>query len=130
MAILGLCPQRSVSCRALLRGMSKDEKAFNEYQKLLEDYPTSDRYQNAHRQFEITTRFLNGKRFRIWGLILLYRSMSKPLKCTRDSSNGPFSDVALKAQMNIGQAMENQKNHESRKSTRQPLTNTTRIPRW
>lgn len=92
-------------------GMSKDEKAFNEYQKLLEDYPTSDRYQEClNRQFEITTRFLNGKRFRIWGLIPLYRSMSKTSEMYEGLiKNGPFSDVAPKAQMNIGQAMENQK---------------------
>jgi outer membrane protein assembly factor BamD (BamD/ComL family) len=92
-------------------GMNKDEKAFQEYQRLLQEYPTSDRFEEClTRQFEITTRYLDGKRFRIWGLIPLYRSMGKTSEMYQEViDNGPFSEVASQAQMNIGQAMENDK---------------------
>ncbi len=43
-----------------LRG--QDEKAFNEYQKLLEKYPKIDNYQEVlARQFAICNRFLAGE---------------------------------------------------------------------
>ena len=85
-----------------------DEKAFKAYQKLLVKYPKIDNYQEIlKRQYEIATRFLNGKKFRIFGVIPLYRSMEKTVKMYEQIiKNGPYSEIAPKAQMNIGTANE------------------------
>ena len=91
--------------------MSRDEKAFKEYQQLLDTYPTSEHYDDSlNRQFAIANKFLAGKRFRLWGLIPFYKSMKKTTDMYKELiDNGPFSEVAPKAQMNIGTAKENQK---------------------
>lgn len=91
--------------------MSRDEKAFKEYQHLLDTYPTSKHYDEAlNRQYVIANKFLGGKRFRLWGLIPLYKSMKKTTDMYQELiDNGPFSEVAPKAQMKIGTAKENQK---------------------
>ncbi len=91
--------------------MSRDEKAFKEYQQLLETYPTSEHYDDSlKRQFAIANKFLAGKRFRLWGLFPLYKSMKKTTDMYQELiENGPYSEVAPKAQMNIGTAKENQK---------------------
>jgi len=88
-----------------------DEKAFKEYQKLLEKYPKIENYQEVlKRQYDIATRYLEGKRFRLFGLIPLYRSMEKTVQMyEKVIKNGPYSDVAGKAQLNIGKANEKQK---------------------
>ncbi len=97
------------------QGMDRDEKAFTEYQALLDNYPTSKHYDEALRkQFGIANKYLAGKRFRIWGLLPLYRSMNKTTVMYEDLiQNGPFSDVAPKAQMKIGLAREQQKKYAS-----------------
>ena len=91
--------------------MSRDEKAFKEYQHLLDTYPTSKHYDDSlNRQYAIANKFLAGKRFRLWGLIPLYKSMKKTTEMYQDLiDNGPYSEVAPKAQMNIGTAKEKQK---------------------
>lgn len=88
----------------------RDEKAFKEYQKLLEKYPTIENYQDVlKRQYDIATRYLNGKRFRLFGAIPLYRSMDKTVEMyEKIIKNGPYSEVAPAAQMNIGKANEKQ----------------------
>ena len=89
----------------------KDEKAFKEYQKLLETYPKIDNYQEVlKRQYEIANRYLAGKRFKVFGLIPLYRSMEKTVKMyEKVIKNGPYSEIAGQAQLNIGKANEKQK---------------------
>ena len=89
----------------------KDEKAFKEYQKLLEKYPKIENYEEVlKRQYEIANRFLAGKRFKIFGMIPLYRSMEKTVKMyEKVINNGPYSEVAAQAQLNIGEANEKQK---------------------
>ena len=91
--------------------MSRDEKAFKEYQHLLDTYPTSKHYDDSlNRQYVIANKFLAGKRFRLWGLIPLYKSMKKTTEMYQGLiENGPYSEVAPKAQMNIGTAKEKQK---------------------
>lgn len=89
----------------------KDEKAFKEYQKLLEKYPKIDNYQEIlKRQYDIATKYLNGKKFKIFGLLPLYRSMEKTVEMyEKVIQNGPYSEVAPQAQLKIGQANEKKK---------------------
>jgi len=90
-----------------------DEKAFKEYQKLLEKYPKIDNYQEVlQRQFEIASRFLGGQWFRIWGYIPVFPSMDKTAEMyEKIIKNGPYSPVAPQSQMNIGTAREKQSNY-------------------
>jgi outer membrane protein assembly factor BamD (BamD/ComL family) len=88
----------------------QDELAFKEYQKLLEKYPKAANYEEVlHRQFAICNRFLNGERFRLWGYIPTFPSMDKTVGLyDKVVKNGPYSDVAAQAQMDIGAAREKQ----------------------
>ena len=83
------------------------EKAFKEYQKLLEKQPKSASFDEIRRrQFEIANKFLAGKRFKLWGYIP-YRSMDRTAAMYKDIvKTGPYSDVAPQAQLNIGTAWE------------------------
>jgi outer membrane protein assembly factor BamD len=85
-----------------------DEKAFKEYQKVLEKYPKIENYQEIlQRQYDIATRFLAGQRFRLWGYIPLFRSMDRTADMyEKVIKDGPYSEVAPKAQLNIGTAHE------------------------
>jgi outer membrane protein assembly factor BamD len=86
-----------------------DERAFKEFQKLIEKYPKVENYQEVlHRQFEIASRFLSGQWFRIfWGFLPTGPSMDKASQMfEKIIKNGPFSDIAPQAQMNIGAAAE------------------------
>jgi len=91
-----------------LEEKGRDEKAFKAYQKLLDKYPKIDNYQEIlKRQYDIATRYLNGKKFRLFGLIPLYRSMEKTVTMyEKVIKNGPYSEVAPQARMNIGKANE------------------------
>ena len=83
-----------------------DKKAFAEYQNLLQLYPQNIDFEGVQaRQFAIATRYLDGQRFKLLGRIPFYKSMKKTAAMFQDIvSSGPFSSVAPKAQMNIGQA--------------------------
>ena len=87
-----------------------DEKAFAEYQKILEKYPKSDNIKEAlARQYEIAGRFLRGQWFKVWGYIPLFPSMDRTAGMfDKIVKNGPFSDVAPHAQLRIGAAREKQ----------------------
>jgi outer membrane protein assembly factor BamD len=89
-----------------------DEKAFKEYQKVLEKYPKFiDCEKVLKKQYEIANRFLAGQWFRLWTYIPFFPSMEKTAdmygKIVKD---GPFSEIAPEAQMKIGAAREKQKN--------------------
>jgi len=88
----------------------QDERAFREYQRLLEKYPKVENYQEVlRRQFEIANRFLAGQWFRLWGYIPFFPSMDRTAGMYEKLiKNGPFSEVAPEAQMNIGAAREKQ----------------------
>lgn len=88
----------------------QDERAFKEYQKLLQKYPKIENYQEIlGREFEIATRFLKGQWFRLWGYIPFFPSMDKTVAMYEKLiKNGPYSTVAPQAQMNIGAAREKQ----------------------
>ena len=87
------------------------EKAFKEYQKLLEKQPKIANFgEIRRRQFEIANLFLAGKRFKLWGTLPLYRSMERTARMYADIvKTGPYSDVAPQAQLNIGTAREKEK---------------------
>ncbi|HZF02070.1 MAG TPA: tetratricopeptide repeat protein [Methylomirabilota bacterium] len=93
----------------------KDEAAFNAYEAIIQKYPNSDSYTDVlWRQYGIANRFLGGEFFRIWGTIPLYRSMDSTAKLfSTIVTNGPYSEVAPHAQMQIGAAREKQKDYES-----------------
>jgi outer membrane protein assembly factor BamD len=90
----------------------KDEKAFQEYQKVIEKQPKIANYQEIEqRQFDIANKYLAGKWFKLWGYIPIFSSMDKTSDMyEKIVKNGPYSEVAPKAQMNIGAAREKQSN--------------------
>lgn len=85
-----------------------DEKAFRAYQKLVEKYPKADNYDEVvKRQFDIANRFLAGQWFKAFGYVPMFASMDKTIKMYEQIiKNGPYSDVAPLAQINIGEAHE------------------------
>lgn len=85
------------------------ERAFKAYQTLVEKYPKVENYDEVvQRQFAIANRFLAGERFKLWNLVPAFPSMDKTIKLYEQIiKNGPYSEVAPPAQMNIGQACEN-----------------------
>jgi outer membrane protein assembly factor BamD len=88
----------------------KDEKAFDQYQKILEKYPKSEKVKDVlERQYEIACRFLNGQWFKLWGYIPFFPSMDRTAGMfEKIVKNGPYSDVAPHAQLRIGAAREKQ----------------------
>lgn len=90
-----------------------DEKAFKEFQKAIERYPKSAKYdETLDRQFAIAKRFLNGQWFKLWGVIPFFPSMEKTADMlAKIVRNGPYSKVGPDAQMAIGTAREKQKDY-------------------
>lgn len=88
----------------------QDERAFKEYQKLLQKFPKSANYEEVvNRQFLIANRYLAGQWFKLWGYIPFFPSMDKTVEMYEKLiKNGPYSQVAPSAQMNIGTAREKQ----------------------
>jgi len=88
-----------------------DERAFKSYQKLIETFPNVVNYEEVvKRQFLIANRYLAGKFWRVFGYIPLYPSMDKTVTLYEQIvKNGPYSEVAPPAQMNIGLAHENKR---------------------
>ncbi len=93
--------------------LDRPEKAFKAYQRLLTYYPRFEDYNLVlERKFEIANLFLEGRRFRLWGLFPLFRSMNRTTEMYRQLIGfGPYSEVAPRAQLRIGQAQENRKRH-------------------
>lgn len=88
-----------------------DEKAFKEYQRVVEKYPKSGHYDEIlKRQHEIALRFMGGQWFKAWGVIPFFPSMEKTADMfSKIVRNGPFSEVGPKAQMDLGATREKQK---------------------
>ncbi len=86
----------------------QNEKAFKAYQKLIVEYPKLTNYNEiVERQFMIANRFLAGEWFKIWDIIPFFPSMDKTIKLYEQIiKNGPYSDVAPPAQLNIASAYE------------------------
>ena len=105
-------PQGQYLVGRCYEAMGKDEKAFQEYQKVVEKQPKMANYQEiVDRQFAIANKFLAGKWFKLWGYVPIFSSMDKTSDMyEKIVKNGPYSEVAPKAQMNIGAAREKQSN--------------------
>lgn len=90
-----------------------DEKAFKEYQKVLEKYPRSDKVnQVLQRQYAIAMRFLQGQWFKLWGYIPMFPSMERTATMFENLVKaGPYSDVAPHAQLRVGAAREKQRHY-------------------
>ncbi|MEK7706765.1 MAG: outer membrane protein assembly factor BamD [Verrucomicrobiota bacterium] len=90
-----------------------DEKAFSQYQKILEKYPKSENVKEVlQRQYGIAGRFLKGQRFKLWGYIPAFRSMDRTADMfDKIVKNGPYGDVAPHAQLRIGAAREKQSHY-------------------
>jgi len=95
----------------------KDEKAFKEYQAILEKYPKAGNYDEIlRRQYEITDKYLAGKWFLLWNTVPVPSWVSAAMDRTADMygtivKNGPYSEVGPDAQMKIGSAREKESNY-------------------
>ncbi len=103
-------PQARYLAARCFEADGQGEKAFKEYQKLLEWQPKMVNFEEIRRrQFEIANLYLAGKRFKLWGFIP-YRSMERTAQMYDDLvKTGPYSDIAPQAQLNLGAAREKQK---------------------
>jgi outer membrane protein assembly factor BamD (BamD/ComL family) len=102
-------PQAQYIVARCYDAQGEDERAFKAYQNLLEKYPKIGNFNDiVTRQYIIATRFLKGQWFKIWNRIPFFPSMDKTIKMyDQIIKNGPYSEVAPYAQMNIGSAHEN-----------------------
>jgi outer membrane protein assembly factor BamD len=89
------------------------EKAFKDYQTVMEKYPKIANFQEIlQREFHIGDLYLAGKWFRLWGFIPIGPSMEKTADMyDKIVKNGAFSDIAPQAQLKIGAAREKQSNY-------------------
>ena len=92
---------------------SDDEKAFKAYQKVLENYPRSEKLNEVlQRQYQIALRFLGGQRFKLWGLFPFFPDMEKTAGLfDQIVKSGPYSSVAPDAQLSIGTAYEKRRDY-------------------
>jgi outer membrane protein assembly factor BamD len=106
-------PQAQYLVGRCYEAQGKDERAFKEYQKVLEKHPKFNNYEEVlQRESAIADKFLDGKWFRLWGLFPLYPSMDKTADMyEKIVKNGAYSDVAPHAQLKIGTARMKQHNY-------------------
>jgi len=106
-------PQAQYLVGRCYEATGKDEKAFAEYQKVIEKQPKIANYQEiVQRQYDIANKYLAGKWFKLWGYIPIFSSMEKTSEMYQKIvKNGPYSEVAPQAQMKIGAAREKQSNY-------------------
>jgi outer membrane assembly lipoprotein YfiO len=90
-----------------------DEKAFKAYQKVLENYPRSEKLDEVlQRQYQIALRFLGGQRFKLWGIIPFFPDMERTAGLFEQIvKSGPYSPVAPQAQLSIGAAQEKRREY-------------------
>ncbi|MCU0789055.1 MAG: outer membrane protein assembly factor BamD [Verrucomicrobia bacterium] len=90
------------------------QRAFKEYQNLVEKYPMRANYEEVTRQqYLIANQFLAGKWFKLWGLIPYPPSMDRVAGMyEKIVKNGPYSDIAPEAQLKVGAAREKQKHYD------------------
>jgi outer membrane protein assembly factor BamD len=105
-------PQAQYIIGRCLQEKGDDERAFKEYQKVLEKHPKISNYEEIlQRQSEIADKYLAGKWFRLWGYVPFFPSMERTSDMyAKIVKNGAYSDVAPRAQMKIGEAREKQHN--------------------
>jgi outer membrane protein assembly factor BamD (BamD/ComL family) len=101
-------PQAQYLAGRCLEESGNEEKAFLEYQKILEKNPKVNNYDEIlSREYAIAIKFLEGKWFKLWGYIPFFPSMEKTADMfAKIVKNGPYSQVAPQAQLKIGEARE------------------------
>jgi outer membrane protein assembly factor BamD len=106
-------PQAQYLVGRCLEATGHQEKAFTEYQKVIEKHPKITNYQEIlQRQYGIANQYLAGKWFKLWGYIPFFPSMDRTADMySRIVKNGPYSEVAPQAQLKIGTAREKQANY-------------------
>jgi outer membrane protein assembly factor BamD len=106
-------PQAQYLVGRCYEAKGQDEKAFAEYQKVLDKQPKIGNFQEIlQRQYEIANKYLAGKWFKLWGFIPIFSSMDKTAAMyEKIVKTGPYSEVAPQAQMKIGAAREKQSNY-------------------
>ena len=107
-------PQAQYLMARCYEAKRQDERAFKQYQLLLEKYPKVTNYDEVlQRQQEIAGRYLAGQWFKLWGYIPAFPSMEKTSEMyEKIIKNGPYSSVAPLSQMSIGSAREKQKEYQ------------------
>ena len=90
--------------------VGEDERAFAEYQKLFGQTPGIENYDEVlERQYNIAIRFLSGQWSKALGVIPVPFSADKAASMlTNVVKNGPYSAVAPRAQLAMGEAQERQ----------------------
>ncbi len=85
----------------------KLEKAFHDYQTIVERYPRSEHFEPAlEAEYTIAKAYLDGRRVDVYGVPTI-PSMAKAEEMFKKIvTNGPFSKIAPLAQYGIGQALE------------------------
>jgi outer membrane protein assembly factor BamD len=95
----------------------QDEKAFKEYQAVLEKYPKVANYEEIlERQYGICNRYLAGEWFKLWNYVPIPGWLSAAMDRTAGMyekvvKNGPYSDVGPQAQMKLGATRDKQKDY-------------------
>ena len=94
-------------------GRKMDERAFKAYQLTLTKYPKVENYDEIlSRQYTIAQRFLGGQRFKLFGVLPLFRNMEKTATMFGQVvGNGPYNETGPKAQLDIGTAQEKLKRY-------------------
>jgi outer membrane protein assembly factor BamD len=96
----------------------QDERAFKEYQTILEKYPKALNYDEVvRRQYEICNRFLAGEWFKLWNYVPVPSWLSAGMDRTAGMydkvvKNGPYSEVGPLAQMKLGATRDKQSDYE------------------
>jgi outer membrane protein assembly factor BamD len=87
----------------------KLEKAFLQYQGLVERYPRSEDFEPAlEAEYNIGKAFLEGKRVEVYGVPTLPSMAKAEDMFKKIVINAPFSKIAPLAQFGIGQALQKQ----------------------
>jgi outer membrane protein assembly factor BamD len=107
-------PQAQYLVARCYEAKGRDEKAFQEYQTILEKYPKVLNYEEIlQRQYEIANRYLAGEWFKLWNYVPIPGWLSAATERTakmydRIVKNGPYSDVGPQAQLKLGATRDKQ----------------------
>ena len=110
-------PQAQYLVGRCYQAKGQEERAFKEYQSLLEKHPKVVNYQEIlQRQYEISNLYLAGKWFKLWNYVPVPAWISAAMDRTAEMyakivKNGPYSEVGPQAQLKIGAAREKQSNY-------------------
>ena len=108
-------PQAQYLLGRCYEAKGQDERAFNAYQGVVENYPQSKHLDEVlKRQYAIAGRFLGGEWFRLWNYIPYPQFFDRervPSLYEKIVKNAPFSEIAPQAQMKIGESREKQRHY-------------------